>query len=132
VVPSEEMVVRLELLEQELAVCRLDGDSPVPTWIAGEITSLTRRRSELSVVCAAAAVPDEVTQQGPFRAVAVAGRLEFDQVGVLHALTGPLADAEIPILAFSTYETDLVLVPSDQVDAAVDALSDAGHDIVDA
>ena len=122
--------MRLELLDQPLAVCRLDGDSPVPAWLAGEITSVTRRRSELSLVCAAEAAPEEVEQEGPFRALTVAGRLAFDEVGILAALTAPLAEAGVPILAIGTFDTDVVLVPASRLDDAVDALTAAGHDLV--
>lgn len=124
--------MRLELLEQPLAVCRLDGDSPVPAWLAGEITSVTRRRGELSLVCAAEAAPDEVEHEGPFRALIVAGKLEFDLVGILAALAAPLAEAEVPILAIGTFDTDVVLVPADRLSDALDALTAAGHDITDA
>lgn len=122
--------MRLEVLDQELAVCRLDGDSPVPSWLAGEITAVVRRRDELSLVCAADAVPDNgVDHEGPFRALLLTGRYDLDEVGILHGLTGPLAEAEVPVFAVSTFDTDLLLIPADRLGDAVTALAGAGYEI---
>ncbi|MNW71137.1 hypothetical protein D3C74_508090 [compost metagenome] len=49
--------------------------------------------------------------------------------GMLAALVGPLADASIAVFVASTFHADLVLVPEDSVDAAVDVLVDAGHTV---
>nr|WP_284288522.1 ACT domain-containing protein [Angustibacter aerolatus] len=56
-------------------------------------------------------------------------RLDFSLVGVLHALTGPLAAAGVSIFALSTYDTDYLLVPGDAAPTATAALRDAGHDV---
>ena len=46
---------------EELAVCRLDEADGVAAWAwEGEFVSITRARGELSVICAASAVPDDV------------------------------------------------------------------------
>ncbi|KZM33853.1 hypothetical protein OJAG_33370 [Oerskovia enterophila] len=49
--------------------------------------------------------------------------------GMLAALVGPLADASIAVFVASTFHADLVLVPEDSVEAAVDVLVDAGHTV---
>lgn len=117
----------LDLLDQPLAVCRLDPMAAVPPWVAGDLVSVTRTTDELSVVCAADAVPIGTRVEGPFRALAVRGPLDFALTGVLAALAVPLAEARVPVFVLSTYDTDVVLVPADRVDAAVRALEDAGH-----
>ena len=55
------------------------------------------------------------------------GQHGFDSVGVVERVTGPLAAANVPVLYISTYQTDYVLVPSEQLDAAL-----AQFEIVDA
>lgn len=119
--------LNLSLLGQPLAVCRLDPLSAVPGWVAGDVVSVTRTTDELSIVCAADAVPLGTVVEGPFRAFAVEGPLPFELTGVLASLAAPLADAGIPIFVLSTYDTDLVLVPGDRVSAATDVLEGAGH-----
>ena len=49
--------------------------------------------------------------------------------GMLAAVVGPLADAGVAVFVTSTFHADLVLVPDDSVETAVDALIDAGHTI---
>ena len=119
--------LNLSLLGQPLAVCRLDPLASVPVWVAGDVVSVTRTTDELSIVCAADAVPLGTVVEGPFRAVVVEGPVAFELTGVLASLAAPLADAGIPIFVLSTYDTDVVLVPGDRVAAAVDALEGAGH-----
>ena len=119
--------LHLDLLAQPLAICRLEAMSPVPSWVAGDVVSVTRTHDELSIVCAADAVPTGLTVEGPYRCLAVRGPLDFALTGVLVALAVPLAEAEVPILAISTFDTDLVLVPADRTADAVQALTDAGH-----
>lgn len=51
----------------------------------------------------------------------------LDLPGMLAALVGPLADAEVPVFVASTYHADLVLVPEHRVKDATAALRDAGH-----
>ena len=60
----------------------------------------------------------------------VDGTLEFDQVGILASLAGPLAEAEISLFAVSTYDTDYLLLKEDKLTAALEALESAGHRIL--
>ena len=48
---------------------------------------------------------------------------------MLASLIGPLADARVNIVTFSTYDTDYLLVPAVRLAEAVDTLTAAGHRI---
>ncbi len=121
----------LEVLPDELAVCRLPVDAPVPKWAwSGELTSITSTDEELSLVCAADPVPTEITHTAGWRALKVRGPLDFSLVGILAGISGVLADAGISIFAISTYDTDYVLVQGSQLDAAVAGLEGAGYRVV--
>jgi hypothetical protein len=118
----------LTLLPQRLAVCWLDPGAALPTWATqGALWSVTRTAEELSVVCAEADVPGEVRREGGWRALMVAGPLDFTLVGVLLSVAAPLAAAGVSIFAISTYDTDYVLVRATQLDHAIAALRAAGH-----
>lgn len=121
----------LDVLSGRLAVCRLDPSAPLADWMAGgaPLASVTRTASELSVVCAEAAVPAGVRAETGWRALRVRGPLAFDVSGVLASLTAPLAAAGIPIFSLSTFDTDVVLVREADLDAAITALSEAGHTV---
>jgi hypothetical protein len=121
--------IELQALEVQLAVCRLDAGSDLPAWVdqAREFTSLTRTMDELSVVCAREDVPEGVRMEGPWRAFRVKGPIVMTLIGVVAALANPLADAGISIFALSTFDTDYILVHEPDFDAAVGALTQAGH-----
>jgi uncharacterized protein len=122
--------VTVTVLDGELAVCRLAPDAPAPQPAAGaELLSVTRTRAELSVVCAAAAAPPDATVEAGWRALAVAGPLDFALTGVLASLAEPLAAAGISIFAISTYDTDYVLVRDGALAGAIEALRGAGHEV---
>ena len=118
----------LSVLEQLLAIVRLNPTAAVPAWAwSGKVCSVTRTAEELSVVCGEAAVPPHTDAQRGWRALKVHGPLDFSLTGVLAALSAPLAHAGISIFALSTFDTDYVLVRDEDLDRACDALEQAGH-----
>jgi hypothetical protein len=125
---------RLELLilEDRLAVCRLDRGNCVPSWYTrGDFFSITRTPDELTVVCPESIVPDGVRAETGWRALRVFGILDFSLVGILASLAVPLAEAEITMFALSTFDTDYVLVKGDDLGRAVEALGANGHVVRD-
>lgn len=120
--------LRLTILPDTLAVSRLAPGDPVPAWAwAGETVSISRTREELSVVCRADAVPAGVRSEGGWRCLKAEGPFDFALTGILSAILAPLAAAGIPIFAFSTYDTDYIMVKAENLDRAVEALRGAGH-----
>jgi hypothetical protein len=119
----------LSVLPVRLSVCRLVPGAPIPDWVGGELTAITRTADELSIVCDQQRVPDGVKAEKGWRAFKVAGPLDFGLTGVLAALAAPLAAAKISIFALSTFDTDYLLVKEKSMTAAVQALRDAGHRI---
>jgi len=118
----------LTILPETLAVCRLDPGDPVPAWAwAGEPACVARTRDELSVVCRADAVPEGVRSEGGWRCLRAEGPFDFALTGILSAILAPLASAGIPIFAFSTYDTDYIMVKAENLPRAVEALWGAGH-----
>ncbi|WP_345204431.1 ACT domain-containing protein [Fodinibacter luteus] len=112
---------------EDVSIVRLPGGAePEFEWAHGPFASLTRTPDETSVICPTAAVPPAASAEGPFKVVEVAGPLAFGSVGVFAEILEPLVAARIPVLGFSTFDTDWVLVPSDAVHAAADAWRRAG------
>ena len=52
-----------------------------------------------------------------------------DAAGMLSAIVAPLAAAELPVRTAASYDGDLVLVPADRIEQAVDTPRRAGHQI---
>lgn len=117
---------------EQLAVCQLPADAPIPHWAAapGRLRAAIRSHTDLSIVCAIAAVPAEVRHEGPFTAFEVEGPLDLATTGVLAAILAPLAAAEVSVFTLSTFDTDWVLVPSMQHQAASTALQRADHTVI--
>jgi hypothetical protein len=123
--------VELALMTQELAVCRLDEGDGVASWAwSGEFASITRARGELSVICAATAVPAHVRAERGWRALVVTTVMDFSVTGVAAAITHPLADAGVSVLPVATHDTDYFLVKAERLADAIEALLGAGHSVV--
>jgi hypothetical protein len=125
---------RLTLIRVDglLAVCRLEPDTPIPPWAtAGDFFSVSRTADELSVVCRQDTVPEGTTCERGWRCLRVAGTLPFSVVGILAALTAPLADAGVSVFALSTFDTDYLLLKADDLGRAVDTLRRHGHAVHD-
>jgi uncharacterized protein len=121
----------LELLANRLAVCRLDGDAPVPGWAMREdFFSITRTGEELSIVCREVLVPEGIRAERGWRALRVGGVLDFSQVGILADVASPLAEAGISLFALSTFDTDYLLVKEQDLGRAVVVLVTAGHTVL--
>jgi uncharacterized protein len=121
--------LELSLLPGRFAISRLGPDSPIPAWAQGSFFSVTRTGDELSIVTELSRVPANVKSQSGWRVLKVRGPFVLSEIGVLAALTAPLADAKISLFAVSTFDTDYLLVASKTLSAAITALEGAGHTI---
>ncbi len=123
--------VLLSPLSETLAICRLSSRSAIPLWaLSSDFFSLTRTSEELSIVCPQASVPSDIQCERDWRCVKVQGPIDFATTGVLASLTEPLAQAQISFFAISTYDTDYVLVKEENLNRALHALKETGHEIV--
>ncbi len=116
--------IRLRWLSGQYRVCRLGPHDSIPDWALKPalFLSISRTAEELSIVAEAAHVPPEVRSEGPFAAMAVVGPIDFGVVGLLARLTAVLAEARIPVLANSTFDTDILLVGAEHQRATQQAI----------
>jgi hypothetical protein len=124
----------LDLLPEEYAVCRLPAGSPLPAALGSgpddkSVISVTWAPDELSIICPSDRVPPDAVVETPWRCLRVVGPLDLALTGVLASLLGPLADARVNIVTFSTYDTDYLLVPTVRLAEALGTLTAAGHRI---
>ena len=122
----------LTVLPDSLAIVRFSADESLPPWATqSAFFSVTRTSEELSIVCPAREIPLGVTAETGWCALKVAGPFALSEVGVLAALTAPLAQAGVSLFVISTFDTDYLLVSEKQLLAAIAALKQAGHYIED-
>jgi hypothetical protein len=119
----------LEVLPGDYAICRLPAGTPLPSGLdPGQgVVSVTWTPDEVSVICPSGQAPADATAEMPWRCLRVAGQVELTLTGILASLIGPLAQARVNLFAFSTYDTDYLLVPAVRLAEAVAALTGAGH-----
>jgi len=131
--------LKYRVLPERLAVCRLASDARIPTWaLEGGFFCVVRTHDELSIVCAEDACSEDLctedrmgdgaTVERGWVALKLEGPFPFSMTGVLASFVQPLAEAQIPIFAISTFDTDYVLIKRENLKGAVIALGAAGHE----
>jgi uncharacterized protein len=120
--------LQLSVLEERLAVCRLEPHSEIPRWAtSAPFFCVTRTPDELSVICPEQDVPAGTTREAGWRAFKLEGTFGFGLVGVLASVAAPLAESGVGILAIATHDTDYLLVKEEQLGPAMAALREQGH-----
>jgi hypothetical protein len=128
--------LKYRVLVEQLAVCRLPSDARIPDWaLKSEFFCVMRTRDELSIVCAddicsAVHPPAGASVERGWLALKLEGPFPFSLTGVLASFVQPLAEAQIPIFAISTFDTDYILIKCENIEPAVSALGAAGHEQV--
>jgi len=124
----------LRLLPIPLAVCQLPTDSDAAPSLAAfgeEFAALIRTDDELTVVCPETQAPPGAKVETGWRAFKVEAQFALTTVvGVVAALSEPIAAAGISVFVISTWQTDYLLVQADRVKAASAALEAAGHNVI--
>lgn len=121
--------MKLSIMPDAFAVCRLPPTQDIPQWALQNKTllSITYTVDELSLVCSQLVVPCGVHYEGSWKAIKVQGPLDFSLTGILVALAAPLAAASISIFALSTFDTDYLLLKEEHVAQAKNVLEQNGH-----
>ncbi len=121
--------MRLEVLPMGFTVCKIDDIAKAD--LSGPFSFLGLTDVEKSLVCPTENAPAEtLAREDGWRALRVAGSMEFSLVGVLAGLTGTLRDKEIPVFAISTFDTDYLLAKSERFPEALAALEAAGYTVM--
>jgi uncharacterized protein len=121
----------LHLLNETFTINKLPQFAEIPSILSkGEMCFIFRTDDELTIICPDYMAPNNVQQELGWRCLRVEGQMKLEEVGVLASITEPLAEAQVPIFAISTFNTDYVLVMEEHLVNAVQALQKAGHDFV--
>jgi hypothetical protein len=123
--------LKFRVISGSFAVCQLPAADPVPQWaMKGIFTSITRTTDELSIVCPMENVPEEHKTEISWTCLKIEGPFAFSQIGILHAFIQPLVEESISIFAIATFDTDYVLIQKPFADQALQALQNAGHELL--
>ncbi len=125
------MPLTLRFHPEHLALCKLASTAPVPSDIlAHPLTCFFRTRKEATLICPSALAPQDVESEPGWIALEFVGAFDFALTGILTQVATPLAEVGISIFALSSFTTDYVLIKSENRDAAIAALRQAGHSFI--
>ncbi len=122
--------MKLQFLEPIYSVCQLPADAPTPEWAQTGFLAHIRTDEEFTIILPTSAVPTETKAQHNFICFRIAEELAFDVIGVIANISHVLADAKIPILSVSTYNTDYFLIAKTNQNRARLALTHAQHEFL--
>ena len=121
--------MELKKLDYNLTVCKVKEIRP--SDLEGEIYFIGKTDEEVSLVCITENTPsDTLEREDGWKGFRIQGVLDFSLIGILAPIAELLADHKIGIFAVSTYNTDYILVKSENFNRAMGVLSDAGYVIV--
>lgn len=120
--------MELKKLEYELTVCKVASADELD--LSREFFFIAKTDEEISLVCLTDDVPDHTTQrEDGWKGFRIEGVLDFSLIGILSKLTTVLAQNNIGVFAVSTYNTDYILVKSENCEKAENALVNAGYSV---
>lgn len=120
--------MKLKKLPYAFSVCKVAKVEDIN--MSSDFCFIGRTDEELSLVCQTEDVPKNALERDDgWKGFRIAGVLDFSLIGVLSRLTAILAENKIGIFAVSTFNTDYILVKSENYDRAMNALKEAGYEI---
>jgi uncharacterized protein len=126
-----EHKLTLRLFDEKFSLSKFPVFAELPhVFMNAEMVFISRTENELAVICPEFMAPTNVQQEAGWRCIRVQGEMAFTEIGVLLSIVKPLADANIPILAISTFDTDYIFFMEEHLVNATQALQHAGHEFV--
>ncbi|MET7667836.1 ACT domain-containing protein [Micromonospora luteifusca] len=122
----------IALLPGEYAVWRLAAGAALPYALSSglrgtDVVTVSWTSDGISVICPADRAPAQAVVETAWRCLRVTAPVELAGTGSLAALVDPLAEARVSVVAFSTFDTDYLLVPAVRLAEGTAALQRAGH-----
>lgn len=122
--------MKLKRIHRDFSVCQVEDYSLVN--LESEYCFIGKTDEERSLVCAESEVPSNVIKrEDGWKAICICGVLDFSLIGILSEIAAVLADNAISIFAVSTYNTDYILIKSEDYQRGLEALKSAGYEITD-
>ena len=118
----------LSVLSETFTIHKLSPDLSIPEEILkSNYYSVTKTDNELSVVCSELIEVKSLQSSKGWKCIKVKGPLDFNLTGILAGIYDILAQANISIFAISTFDTDYILVRSQDLSSARTKLKKAGY-----
>jgi len=118
----------LSVLSETFTIHKLSPNVSIPEEILkSNYYSVSKRENELSVVCSELIEVQSLQRSKGWKCIKVKGPLDFNLTGILAGISDILFQANISIFAISTFDTDWILVKSQDLSSARTKLRLAGY-----
>ena len=118
----------LTVLSETFMIHKLSPDASIPEEILkSNYYSVSKTENELSLVCSEEIEVQSLESSKGWKCLKVKGPLDFNLTGILAGISDILAQANISIFAISTFDTDYLLVRSQDLSSARNKLRKAGY-----
>ena len=118
----------LSVLSETFTIHKLSPDVSIPEEILkSNYYSVSKTENELSVVCSELIEIQSLQSSKGWKCIKVKGPLDFNLTGILAGISDILAHANISIFAISTFDTDYILVRTQELFSARTTLRLAGY-----
>lgn len=119
----------IKKIEYDFTICKVTNFSMVN--FENEYCFIGKTDEENSLVCITEHVPDNIIERDDgWKAFRIQGTLDFSLIGILSKISSLLAENNIGIFAVSTFNTDYILVKSENFTKALEVLSKNDYHIV--
>lgn len=120
--------MKLKIIKEDFSVCKVRDFSQVR--LDSPFCFIAKTDEENSLVCRTSDVPQNITEcENGWKAFRIEGKLDFSLIGILSKITTILAENKIGIFAVSTFNTDYILVKSENFEKATESLQKTGYEI---
>ena len=118
----------LSVLSETLTIHKLSPDaSPPEEILKSNYYSVSKTENELSLVYSEVIEIQSLQSSKGWKCIKVKGPLDFNLTGIVAGISDILAVGNISIFAISTFDTDYILVRSQDLYSARNKLSKAGY-----
>ena len=118
----------LSVLFETFTIHKLSPDASIPEEILkSNYYSVSKTENELSLVCSEVFEVQSLQSSKGWKCIKVAGPLDFNQTGILAGISDILTKENISIFAISTFDTDYILVRTQDLSSATTKLRLAGY-----
>ena len=118
----------LSVLSETFTIHKFSPDASIPEEIMkSNFYSVSKTEKELSLVCSEVFEFQSLQSSNGWKCIKVKGPLDFNLTGILAGISDILTRGKISIFAISTFDTDYILVKSQEVSLARKKLKKAGY-----
>ena len=118
----------LSMLSETFTIHKLSPDASIPEEILkSNFYSVSKTENELSLVCSEVVEVQSLQSSNGWKCIKVKGPLDFNLTGILAGISDILTKGNISIFAISTFDTDYILIRSQDLSSARNKLMKADY-----